>query len=100
MAFAMDDLPAMLSDFGSDVEFRGVRVGLGTVQNALQSSADGVGMMTQRSIKTLRVVSGALDGWTRDDVVTHEGKRWRIRSRADNPQDIDGAYDVFEVGAA
>ena len=100
MAFAPDDLSAMLSDFGAVVEFRGRRVGLGTVDTTLTSAGDGVGMDVQRKVIVLRVVAGALDGWTRDDVVTHDGKRWRVREKLDDARTIDGGYDLFSVGAA
>jgi hypothetical protein len=100
MAFGDDDLRAMLSDFGQPVEFRGVRVGLGTIDTTLTSAADGVGMEVQRKVIVLRVVAGALAGWTRDDVVTCGGTRWKLREKIDDARTIDGAYDLFSVGAA
>jgi len=100
MAFSRYDAAVMLSDFGEAVQFRGRHVGFGVVDRTLVSAADGVGMEVQRASWVLRVVAGALDGWTRDDVVTCGGKRWRVREKIDDARTIDGAYDLFSVGAA
>jgi hypothetical protein len=99
MAFAPHDIDAMLSDFGQQVEFRGRRVGLGTIDTTLTGSGDGA-FQEQRKVFVLRVVAGALDGWERGDVVTCGGKRWKVREKIDDARTIDEAYDLFSLGAA
>lgn len=99
MAFSPDDLDAMLSDFGAPVEFRGRRVGLGTIDTTLTSMGDGA-FQEQRRVIVLRVIAGALDGWERGDVVTCGGKRWKVREKIDDARTIDEAYDLFSLGVA
>lgn len=100
MAFAPDDLPAMESDFGEPVTFKGVRVGLGIMDRTTVSAPDGVGFDAQRRVTTLRVQTGLLAGWVRDDVVTVGARRYRLRELLDDGRTIDDAWDLFSVGAA
>jgi hypothetical protein len=98
MAFGDDDLRAMESDFGQTLTFRGVPVGVGTIDTTLGSSPDGVGMDVQRKVTVLRVRAGVLSGWERDDEVMCGGTRYRIREKLDDARTIDGAWDLFSVG--
>lgn len=100
MAFGDDDLRAMESDFGQPLSFRGVPVGVGTIDTTLSSAPDGVGMDVQRRMVVLRVRAGLLAGWVRDDEVTCGGKPYRLREKLDDARTIDGAWDLFSVGAA
>ena len=100
MAFGDDDLRAMESDFGDVLAFRGSVVGVGTIDHTTISAPDGVGMDVQRPVTVLRVRAGLLAGWVRDDAVQIGGRTYRIREKLDDTRTIDGAWDLFSLGAA
>ena len=97
--FAPDDAAAMLTDFGSVVTFNGSCV-TGIIDTTMVSADDGSGFGVQRKIQVLRVIAGALGSWVRDDVVTVDGVRWRLRELVDSPRDLDAAFDLISVGRA
>jgi predicted DNA repair protein MutK len=97
--FAPDDAAAMLSDFGSVIDFNGLCV-TGIIDHTMVSADDGSGFGAQRKIQVVRVVKGALGSWVRDDVITVDGVRWRLRELVDDARGIDDAYDVISVGRA
>jgi hypothetical protein len=99
MTFAPLDADAMLTDFGSVVEFGGARV-TGILDHTMISADDGNGFAVQRKVQVLKIRAGALGVWARDDAVLIDGARWRLRERLDDPRTLDEAYDMISVGRA
>jgi hypothetical protein len=100
MAFLERHLSAMERHFGSRVSWRGVEIGPCLFGTRLQTADDGAGFGVQRSVQTLRVRAGLLGTWKRDDPITIDGKPYKLRELLDDPQTVDGAWDLVSVGRA
>ena len=99
MAFGDDDLRAMESDFGVPVTFAGLTVGPCLFGQRVVMAQDANGYGVERAAMVLRVRAGVLGAWSRDDVITIDGRRWKLREKVDDPSTVDAAWDLIAVGA-
>lgn len=94
--FAPDDAAAMLSDFGAPVTHDGAVLGRGVLSRVLVTADEG-GMPVQRLERTLRVLASVPLSENLRVSVGRESVK--VMRRIDDPDDMDGTFAVWAVGA-